>query len=370
LETVVYSDASEFGIGGWIGQHHEDGLHPTIFWSRKLIPAETRYPTHERELLALVKICTKNRSMLLGKQFTAYTDHRALKFIQSQPYLTSRQARWVEALQEYDIKIAYVPGELNQLADLLSRNPTYAPLCSRCKTSRIDIALCEGGEEGIKDSQGAISNEEERKDPQSIVPNEEEVEKIQETTTNNAITELRTGKEIIPILMQYYKTTQKEMEIKQTKLELIQKNNLYYYKNRLYIPDHGQLRLKLLQQAHDIPIAGHQGQYRTINKLKLNVYWESLREDCIKFVNSCDTCQRIKASNKPPEGLLIPLEIPEARFETIGIDFKPLPKSSEGFDNLMIIICKLTKITALIPTTTKITAREAAVLFFRHWYCR
>ena len=49
---------------------------------------------------------------------------------------------------------------------------------------------------------------------------------------------------------------------------------------------------------------------------------------------------------------------------------KPLPKSSEGFDNLMIIVCKLTKITALIPTTTKITAKEAAKLFFEHWYCR
>ena len=371
LETVVYTDASEFGIGGWIGQKHDDGLHPTIFWSRKLIPAETRYPTHERELLALVKLCTKNRALLLGKQFTAFTDHRALKFIQSQPYLTSRQARWVESLQEFDIKIAYVPGELNQLADLLSRKPTYAPLCSRCKQEHLDMALCEGGEEVEKaeDSQSAISKaQEDTKAKDQEEP--EKIEIIQNTISNDYIYELRTDKEILPILQKYYKNNQEEMSRKQRKLELIQRNNLYYYKDRLYIPDHEQLRLKLLQQAHDIPIAGHQGQYRTVNKLKTNVYWESLREDCTNFINSCDTCQRVKASNKPPEGLLIPLEIPETRFEIIGIDFKPLPKSSEGFDNLMIIICKLTKITALIPTTTKITAREAAELFFRHWYCR
>jgi hypothetical protein len=233
------------------------------------------------------------------------------------------------------------------------------------------MALCEGGEEveKTKNSQSAISKgqvDTEARDQEEP----KKIEIIQNTISNDYISELKTDKEILPILQKYYKNNQDEMTRKQKKLELIQRNNLYYYKDRLYIPDHEQLRLKLLQQAHDIPIAGHQGQHRTISKLKLAVYWESLREDCINFVNSCDTCQRVKASNKPPEGLLIPLEIPEARFETIGIDFKPLPNSREGFDNLMIIVCKLTKITALIPTTTKITAKEAAELFFKYWYCR
>jgi hypothetical protein len=275
--------------------------------------------------------------------------------------LTSRQARWVEALQEFDIQIAYVPGELNQLADLLSRNPTYAPLCSRCKNSHIDIALCEGGGIEEENTQVTISN-----DTEKI----KEIEASQNKATEEYITELKTDREILPILSQYYRMNPEEMITKQKKLELKQKNNIYYYHDRIYIPDHDQLRLKLLQQAHDIPIAGHQGHDRTIGRLKQSVYWESLREDCVKFVNSCDTCQRVKSSNRPPEGLLIPLEIPEKRFETIGIDFKPLPKSNRGLDNLMIIVCKLTKITALIPTTTKITAKEAAELFFRHWYCR
>jgi hypothetical protein len=105
LETRVYTDASEYGIGGWIGQKHHDGIHPVIFWSRKLIPAEINYPTHERELLALVKITEKYRHMLLGKPFTAYTDHRALKFIHSQQFLSARQARWLQKLQEFEILI-------------------------------------------------------------------------------------------------------------------------------------------------------------------------------------------------------------------------------------------------------------------------
>ena len=145
---------------------------------------------------------------------------------------------------------------------------------------------------------------------------------------------------------------------------------IYYYNRRLYIPNNNNWRSLLLQQAHDIPTAGHQGQTRTINKLLPNVYWESLREDCMRFVNSCDGCQRTKATNKQPEGHLIPLEIPNERFETIGIDFTPLPTSKDGENNLMIIYCKLTKIVALIPTTLDINSKEAAHLFFRHWYCR
>jgi hypothetical protein len=42
----------------------------------------------------------------------------------------------MEQLQEFDIKIEYIPGELNNLADLLSRNDDYLPMCSICKIAR------------------------------------------------------------------------------------------------------------------------------------------------------------------------------------------------------------------------------------------
>ena len=180
---------------------------------------------------------------------------------------------------------------------------------------------------------------------------------------------LQTKQDLKPNLKIHYKNNPMEKdELK--KKGLIEKDELYYYNERLFIPDIKNWRLLLLQQAHDIPTAGHQGHTRTLNKLLPNFYWESLREDCARFVNSCDGCQRNKYSNKQPEGYLIPLEIPNERFETIGIDFTPLPKSSDGKDNLMIIYCKLTKICALIPTTININTKEAARLFFTNWYCR
>ena len=77
-ETIIHTDASLYAIGGWIGQRHGTEIKPIANWSKKLNPAETRYPTHERELMALVKICEKFEHLLAGRQVVAMTDHRAL----------------------------------------------------------------------------------------------------------------------------------------------------------------------------------------------------------------------------------------------------------------------------------------------------
>ncbi|KAJ3020243.1 hypothetical protein HDV00_002097, partial [Rhizophlyctis rosea] len=64
--------SSGYALGGWIAQPADPGeeipsvlpktlkgwkempkLKPIVFWARKMIPAETRYPVHEQELLAL-----------------------------------------------------------------------------------------------------------------------------------------------------------------------------------------------------------------------------------------------------------------------------------------------------------------------------
>ena len=203
-----------------MGQQHEDGLHPVLFWSRRLIPAETNYPTHERELLALVKCCEKFRPMLLGALFLAKTDHRALIHLQNQTHLSRRQVRWVEQLQEYPIEIEYLPGERNQLADLLSRSPEFAPLCSSCKTKRIEIDSAEISEPDLPTALRAHF----ATHPGIIPPG------------------FRGGDE------------------RKKPKHWSERDGLYYYgRVRLYIPRSSNPRAQLLHDHHDIPTAGHQG---------------------------------------------------------------------------------------------------------------
>ena len=58
----IHTDASATQLGAVISQKGS----PIAFYSRKLNPAQTRYTTTERELLAIVETLKEFRNMLLG----------------------------------------------------------------------------------------------------------------------------------------------------------------------------------------------------------------------------------------------------------------------------------------------------------------
>ena len=87
--------------------------------------------------------------------------------------------------------------------------------------------------------------------------------------------------------------------------------------------------------------------------------------DIEAFCASCTKCQMNKASTKQPQGLLHGLPIPERPWQSIGIDFMgPLPRSHE-YDYLMVVIDRLSSEVHLVPTTTRVTAKEVAWLFLK-----
>jgi len=116
---TVTTDASDLAIGGILSQEG----HPIAFYSRKLSPAEQNYPVHEKEELAIVNALREWRRYLEGctHQVQIITDHQSLRFLQTQPSLSRRQARWSEFLSRFDYRIEYQPGHTNHVADALSR---------------------------------------------------------------------------------------------------------------------------------------------------------------------------------------------------------------------------------------------------------
>jgi Integrase zinc binding domain len=94
------------------------------------------------------------------------------------------------------------------------------------------------------------------------------------------------------------------------------------------VPD-GQLRLVLLHEAHDAIVAGHLGIDKTYAALKRHFSWPGMQGQVSAYVSSCDRCQRNKASNQRPVGLLQPLEVPsEPRgARVLGLHHVPTPES-------------------------------------------
>ena len=124
----IETDESGYAIGGILSQLTSDDLgrwHPVAFFSRKMIPAETRYETHNGELLAIVEAFKTWRHYLEGSQYEVLvlTDHNNLQQFTNTKSLSSRQVRWAQELFRYHFQIDYYQSKANGAADALSQYP-------------------------------------------------------------------------------------------------------------------------------------------------------------------------------------------------------------------------------------------------------
>lgn len=88
-----------------------------------------------------------------------------------------------------------------------------------------------------------------------------------------------------------------------------------------------------------------------------------MRQEVIKYVQSCDVCQRIKTGNQFPQGLLQPLPVPHQIWEDISLDFVEGLPNSNGKDCIMVVIDRFTKVGHFIALTHPFNATQVAQLF-------
>ena len=86
-----------------------------------MIPAKTRYKTHNSKLLAIVEVFQTWRHYLKGCKYEVLilTGHNNLcRFINTKS-LSSWQVRWAQELSCYHFRIDYWQGKANRVADAL-----------------------------------------------------------------------------------------------------------------------------------------------------------------------------------------------------------------------------------------------------------
>jgi transposase InsO family protein len=331
---VVTTDASNFAVGAVLTQGTGAEERVIAFESKKLSPAETRYPVHDREMLAVIYALKKWRHYLLGAHTTVVTDHKSLEFFTTQPHLNPRQARWMGLLAEYDHTIVHREGKLNVVADALSRRPDHLLSVLRIAARR---QAAQAQPEPAADLALDLSPFTQRvREAAADDPRYQELSTAAQATPN------KTGYAVDSAGLLHYTAGGVD---------------------RVYIPV--SMRDEMLREAHDALMSGHLGMDKTMERLARVAFWPHMERDVRQYVRTCDSCQRCKPSNLKPPGLLRSLPIPTQNWEGIAMDFiVRLPMTAAGHDAILTVVDRLTKMAHFIPTTTNVTAEQAAKQFF------
>jgi len=82
-----------------------------------------------------------------------------------------------------------------------------------------------------------------------------------------------------------------------------------------------------------------------------------------RYVEECDQCQRIKNRAEMPAGKLRSNEVPKKPWQHISVDFIMKLPVSKGYDSILVVCNRFSKISHFVVTTEKITAERLARLF-------
>jgi len=305
-------DASDTAVGGVLQQKTSRGWQPLAFFSQKLSPAEAKYSTFDRELLAAYATIRHFRFMLEGRQFQLFTDHKPLvaAMVRISPPWSGRQQRHLAYISEFTTSLIHMPGVENVVADALSRpTPAAGELCSA-----VDFLQVAAAQKSCPDVAAMMDSK-----VLAIVPKFVGGEKL--------LGDISTGT-FRPLLPAAF-------------------------------------RLEACSSLHG---AHHPGVRGTKKLVCANFCWPGMSSYVANFARTCLGCQKGKVHRHVAlEAAVIP--VPMRRFAHIHIDIVgPLPMSA-NCNYIFTVLDRTTRWPEAIPLSS-VTAADCAAALLQGWIQR
>jgi len=162
--------------------------------------------------------------------------------------------------------------------------------------------------------------------------------------------------EVIKVVEEMKKAGVKTLRDEEWQIE----EGLVLKEERVYVPKDEKLRVEIIRLHHDMPIAGHGGQWKTVELVTRNYWWPG---EIKQYVEGCDQCQRMKNRVEMPAGKLRPNEVLEKPWQHILVDFITKLPVSRGHYLILVVCDRFSKMSHFVATTEKTIAEGLAKLF-------
>ncbi len=227
----IHFDASNFAIGRFLVQ---DG-RMVAFENKKLSEMERRWPTHKKEMWAMIH-CLKTWDQYIGSKYVVvWIDNVTLKYFSTQPKLSSKQMKWQDTLALFNADIRHKHGKENVVPNALNR--------------KHQLKVVYMGEAKIQ------------KEVRLGIRHDEFAKEVKQNIQKGIKSHFH-----------------------------LQNGLLWYKQNWFYVPKR-RLREVLLKECHDELFTGHGDAKHTTTFLKKFYYWPNLKDDAEEYMKTCLICQ-------------------------------------------------------------------------------
>ncbi|CAB3998885.1 Transposon Ty3-G Gag-Pol poly [Paramuricea clavata] len=245
------------------------------------------------------------RYYLLGAQVVMRTDHKPLLKILEQKDPFGRRATLMRDIAEFEPRIEFIRGQDNHMADALSR-----------------IGWNVKWEERDEDTSKVAT----------IGGSQDEIGPCKDVRLD--INDFQVQQERDPTLKPHISTHRNE-------------HGLFTrdHKKQVLLP--ASLVPTILSLAHDE--TGHQGADKMLARIEPHYWWPKMKAEVENYAKTCQRCAATLAQGHRKAPIhQRPKE--EKPFALIEVDLKgPLPRTKEGFDNIVVITDPCTKYAEMHP---------------------